>query len=306
MHKSLIEEVNIYYQQQLKQSPSAISFLKNRGLTGIIAKQFEIGYAPVGWDNLLKRFKNQSKELFELGLLVKKDNGGYYDRFRERIIFPIKDKLGRTIAFSGRVLDDSKPKYINSSESTLFSKRYELYGQHLLTNKNRIIVVEGQMDVVALTQFGLDNVVAGLGTAITDQQIEYLYKNTDVIAFCFDGDVAGLSAAWKTLEKVLPFLSDNRNARFVFLPDNHDPDSFIRSKGLDKFDGLIECSYTAIDYLLEYLIEQIGGIRTLEDKAMLMHQIKPFYNVLAEVFNKDLLKFQLTKITGLEEPDELN
>ena len=304
----LIEEVSLHYQQQLKQSPAAISFLKGRGLNGQIAKKFEIGFAPAGWDNLLKKFRNQSDELFELGLLVKKDNGQYYDRFRERVIFPIKDKQGRAIAFSGRVLDDSKPKYINSPESILFSKRNELYAQQFL-NGGRVVVVEGQMDVVALTQFGINNVVAGLGTAITESQIEYLYKNTEVIVFCFDGDAAGLNAAWKTLGKILPFLNDNKQARFVFLPKDNDPDSFIRSEGLDKLEDLIEHSCTAIDYLLENTIKQMksdyphhpSGINSIEDKVVLLHQVKPFYNILADGFSKELLEVQVSRITGLEE-----
>ena len=228
-----------FYRQALKIHPArkaAVDYLKGRGLTGEIARDFGLGFAPPGWDNLYKHLSSdtlQQKAMIDAGLLVENaETGKRYDRFRDRVMFPIRDSRGRIIAFGGRVLGDDKPKYLNSPETPVFHKGQELYGLFEARKFNRsldeIIVVEGYMDVIALAQQGLRNAVATLGTATSEEHMKRLFRVVPSVLFCFDGDQAGRNAAWRALEATLPCLQDGRRARFLFLPEGEDPDTLVR------------------------------------------------------------------------------
>ncbi len=230
-----------FYRQALKSHPArkaAVDYLKGRGLSGVIARDFGLGFAPPGWDNLLKHLGGdalQQKALIDAGLLIENaESGKRYDRFRDRVMFPIRDSRGRVIAFGGRVLGDDKPKYLNSPETPVFHKGQELYGLYEARQANRdldeIIVVEGYMDVIALAQQGLRNAVATLGTATSEEHLKRLFRLVPSVLFCFDGDSAGRKAAWRALEATLPNLQDGRRARFLFLPEGEDPDSLVRAE----------------------------------------------------------------------------
>ncbi|MBT8040506.1 MAG: DNA primase, partial [Gammaproteobacteria bacterium] len=220
----LLDKAAVFYQQQLKDNSEAVAYLKQRGLSGEVAKDFGIGYAPPGWDGLIGKLGTDEKRLDHLRKagMISKGRSGEYDKFRHRIMFPIHDRRGRVIAFGGRALGDDGPKYLNSPETELFHKGRELYGLYLARRSEakleRILVVEGYMDVVALAQFGLRNCVATLGTATTGDHAELLFRAADEVIFCFDGDRAGRQAAWRALENTLPRLKDGRQARFLFLP----------------------------------------------------------------------------------------
>ncbi|HEY7788091.1 MAG TPA: DNA primase, partial [Casimicrobiaceae bacterium] len=225
-----------FYRAQLKDAPTAIDYLKRRGLTGAVAAHFGIGFAPGGWQNLATPFPAYDNPALEAaGLVIAGENGKRYDRFRDRVMFPIHDTRGRVIAFGGRVLLDGEPKYLNSPETAVFSKGKELYGLYLARNAirdaGRVVVVEGYMDVVALAQHGIGYAVATLGTATTSMHAQKLFRLADSVVFCFDGDAAGRKAAWRALENTLPLLSDGKEARFLFLPDGEDPDDFVRRRG---------------------------------------------------------------------------
>jgi DNA primase len=230
----LLAQVAKFYQSQLRTHNRAIEYLKQRGVSGEIAKSFAIGVAPQGWDNLLQKIGQHAKQaLLEVGMLIKKEEGGCYDRFRDRIMFPIHDRRGRIIGFGGRIIDQGEPKYLNSPETPLFQKGHELYGlyQALQANRQleRIIVVEGYMDVIALFQHDITYAVATLGTATSSSHIERLLRHTAEIIFCFDGDQAGRSAAWRALQVTLPLMRDGIQVRFLFLPEGEDPDSLVRT-----------------------------------------------------------------------------
>lgn len=235
-----------YYRQALKSHPTrkaAVEYLKGRGLSGVIARDFGLGFAPPGWDNLMKHLGGdalQQKALIDAGLLIENaENGKRYDRFRDRVMFPIRDSRGRVIAFGGRVLGDDKPKYLNSPETPVFHKGQELYGLYEARQANRdldeIMVVEGYMDVIALAQQGLRNAVATLGTATSEEHLKRLFRIVPSVLFCFDGDAAGRKAAWRALEATLPNLQDGRRARFLFLPDGEDPDTLVRAEAPTPF-----------------------------------------------------------------------
>src|SRR6185503_7559289 len=222
-----------HYRARLKESPEAIAYLKRRGLTGQVAAHFGIGYAPDAWQGLATAFPDYENPALEAaGLVVRGDGGKRYDRFRDRVMFPIHDTRGRVIGFGGRVLDSGEPKYLNSPETAVFSKGRELYGLYLARNAicdaGRVLVVEGYMDVVALAQHGIEYAVATLGTSTTPVHAQKLFRLADLVVFCFDGDNAGRKAAWRALENTLPVLTDGKEARFLFLPDGDDPDDFVR------------------------------------------------------------------------------
>ncbi|MBI3222047.1 MAG: DNA primase [Nitrosomonadales bacterium] len=234
-----------YYREQLKISPRAIDYLKKRGLSGEIAAKFGIGYAPDAWQNLAAVFADyQSEVLSETGLVISGDEGKRYDRFRDRIMFPIVNVRGQVIGFGGRVLDKGEPKYLNSPETPLFEKGRELYGlfqaQKAIRGEQRVLVVEGYMDVVALAQHGVEYAVATLGTATTPYHVQKLLRLCEHVVFCFDGDKAGQRAAWRALENALPYLQDGKRISFLFLPVEHDPDSFIREFGKAAFEQRIQ------------------------------------------------------------------
>ncbi len=259
---SLLNDINRFYQQQLRSAPAAIDYLKSRGLSGEVVKHFGIGYVPDQWDSVKRRYaknRDTERQLIDGGMLLQNDNGRIYDRFRDRIMFPIRDRRGRTIGFGGRVLGDGTPKYLNSPETPVFHKGRELYGLYEVRqthrNPERVLVVEGYMDVVALAQFGIDYAVASLGTSTTSDQLQLLYRTTREVICCYDGDRAGREAAWRALENALPLMQDGRSLRFVFLPDGEDPDSLVRTQGKPAFEQLLDNAQDFGDFLFERLAQ---------------------------------------------------
>lgn len=298
----LMAECSNYFIDQLKQNPVAIDYLKQRGLSGETAKTFGIGYAPEGWNNLTNAISGRDQDLLETGMLTRNDSGRIYDRFRERIMFPIRDRRGRVIAFGGRVLDKGEPKYLNSPETPLFHKGSELYGlfegRKVALEEERIIVVEGYMDVIGLAQQGVANAVATLGTATNRQHIENIYRVVPEVVFCFDGDRAGRDAAWRALQATLPCLQDGRDAYFLFLPDGEDPDSLVRRLGREGFDDALTHKMPVIDFLFEHLsgdadLSQIGT------RARLVEEAKPLLETIPVGVYRQLATKQLESLIGL-------
>jgi DNA primase len=299
-----------YYRQALKSHPSrksAVNYLKGRGLTGEIARDFGLGFAPPGWDNLFKHLGGdtlQQKALIDAGLLIENaESGKRYDRFRDRVMFPIRDSRGRIIAFGGRVLGDDKPKYLNSPETPVFHKGQELYGLYEARKSNRdldeIMVVEGYMDVIALAQQGLRNAVATLGTATSEEHLKRLFRLVPSVLFCFDGDGAGRKAAWRALEATLPNLQDGRRARFLFLPEGEDPDTLVRSEGTDAFRARInQHAQPLADYFFQQLSEEADP-RSLEGKAHLVTLAAPLIDKIPGNHLRALMRQRLSEITGL-------
>ena len=309
-HYALLERVDHFYRGQLRQhaqADKAVAYLKDRGLSGEIAQTFGLGYAPPGWDSLLKQFGDPESQRLatELGLLVEKDDGGRYDRFRDRVMFPIRDRRGRCIGFGGRVLGDEKPKYMNSPESPVFHKGQELYGLFEARKANqkleRLLVVEGYMDVVALAQFGLTNAVATLGTATTPEHLERLYRTVSEVVFCFDGDAAGRRAAWRALENALPVLRDGREARFLFLPEGEDPDSLVRRIGAETFRQKTVESVPLSKFFYESLGRQVDTT-SVDGRARLVELARPLLATLPDSVFRDLMLEQLSEYSGLKLP----
>ncbi len=273
----LMDNLNGFYQQSLTQSHAraARDYLSNRGLSAEVIEHFAIGFAPAGWDNVLKRFgdnKDNNDSLMEAGMLVSNDKGCTYDRFRGRVMFPIRDKRGRVIGFGGRVLGNDTPKYLNSPETPIFHKGRQLYGLYEAQKNHpqpaRLLVVEGYMDVVALVQFGIDYVVASLGTSTTAEHIQLLFHSTDTVICCYDGDRAGREAAWRALETALPYMNDGRQLRFMFLPDGEDPDTLVRKEGKDAFEARMEQAMPLSSFLFDSLLPQVD-LSTRDGKARL-------------------------------------
>lgn len=287
-----------FYRDQLKQSPTAIDYLKKRGLNGEIAARFGIGYAPDDWQALKDIFPDYDrKTLLECGLVIENDQGRRYDRFRHRIMFPIQDKRGRIIGFGGRVLDGGEPKYLNSPETPLFEKGRELYGltqaHKAIRDEGSALIVEGYMDVVSLAQFGIGNVVATLGTATNTFQISTLMRLTDRVVFCFDGDAAGRKAAWRALEASLEALRDDVTLAFLFLPAEHDPDSFVRQHSAQAFRQAAANASPLARFLLSELTARVD-LDTEEGRARLIHEARP----LITRVGAPLLRLQLLKATA--------
>ena len=278
----LLEQAAQFYRKQLQgQKARAVDYLQQRGISGAVMDDYEIGYAPPGWDRLLNALgkSDQARErLLETGMIIRGDKKGFYDRFRDRIMFPIRDPRGRVIAFGGRVLGQDTPKYMNSPETPLFHKGRELYGLYQVRRKRKqpeaLYVVEGYMDVIALAQHGIDNTVATLGTAVTENHLEKLYRVAGRLIFCFDGDEAGKKAAWRALEIALPLLREGRQALFNFMPEGHDPDSFIREYGAEQFRA-DERTVPLSDFLLDKL-KSGAGIATREGRATFLDLILPY------------------------------
>ncbi|WP_162285883.1 DNA primase [Pantoea stewartii] len=273
----LMANLNGFYQQSLQQSSaqSARDYLQHRGLSADIINHFAIGYAPAGWDNVLKRFGKQPEDresLMEAGMLVSNDKGRVYDRFRERVMFPIRDKRGRVIGFGGRVLGNDTPKYLNSPETPVFHKGRQLYGLYEALKNHpepkRLLVVEGYMDVVALAQYGVDYAVASLGTSTTAEHIQLLFRSTDNVICCYDGDRAGREAAWRALETALPYMNDGRQLRFMFLPDGEDPDTLVRKEGKAAFEARMEQAMPLSSFLFDSLLPQVD-LSSRDGKARL-------------------------------------
>ncbi len=296
---SILEQSAVFYVEQLRSNSEAsvaVEYLKKRGLSGDIAQEFSLGYAPNGWDALASRFDNSL--LLDAGMLVSKEGGGVYDRFRGRLIFPIRDRRKRVVGFGARVLDDSLPKYLNSPETSVFSKGKELYGLSELLEKSakpkRILVVEGYMDVLALAQFGISYSVAALGTATTKTHLDLLFRFTSEIIFCFDGDAAGQKAAWKAVQEVFPCLKDGRQVRIMVMPEGHDPDSLIREQGLGGFEEEIGKAQAMSDYFFEYIARDID-LHTVEGQSLLMAQAKPYIEKIPAGFFREMMFGRLSR-----------
>lgn len=294
----VLENVSKIYQNELKRSDRAITYLKNRGLTGEICKTYRVGFVPNGWDLLSKSMPDSIDALNQTGMLVTKDDGKQYDRFRDRIMFPIRDKRGRVIAFGGRVLDQGQPKYLNSPETVLFHKGSAVYGIYEALQAdpklNTLLVVEGYMDVIALAQHGITNVVATLGTALTQNNVSKLFQLVDTVILCFDGDRAGKSAAVRAIDNILSMIVDSKQIKFMFLPDSEDPDSLIRKEGKENFSKRIAQANSLSSMLIEHLLMDVD-ISSIDGRAQLADKARPYLNKLESELYKDLLLEELAR-----------
>lgn len=296
-----------FYAGRLKQDARAQEYLRKRGLSPEITEHYGLGYAPDGWQPLAQVFRPYpSTPLVESGMVLEKD-GRHYDRFRDRIMFPIRNQRGQVIGFGGRVLDKGEPKYLNSPETPLFDKGRNLYGLHegraAIKEAGRILVVEGYMDVVALAQFGIGYSVAALGTATTAEHVKILMRQADSIYFCFDGDRAGRKAAWRALENALPQLKDDKALHFLFLPEGHDPDSYVRAYGKAQFeDALLNQSKPLSEYFWEHLSDGLN-LDTQEGKAELVKASAPLLGRIAAPALAFFLKQRLAGMVGVDAAD---
>lgn len=308
---AILDKVTDYYRQQLKNHPQkkrAVDYLRQRGLSGEIARDFDIGYAPPGWDNLLNQLGQSDEDrqlLIDGGMLIEKeDENKCYDRFRDRIIFPIRDNRGRVIAFGGRVLGDDKPKYLNSPETAIFHKSKELYGLYQSRKSNRslqrLLIVEGYMDVVALAQHDIKWAAATLGTATSTDHLSRVFRQCPEVVFCFDGDEAGRKAAKRALESALPVMEDGRRARFLFLPQGEDPDSLVRSIGTSEFIRLVDKATPLEDYLFDAQAEGMD-IASMDGRARLSTLAAPLIDKLPDGVFKALMMQSLAERTGLSQ-----
>ena len=301
----LTAKVERHWQACLRDHPAAIDYLKERGVDGATARRFGIGYAPDGWSGLIDKYgKSQDAidRLLAAGLIIRKDNGRNYDRFRDRILFPIRDTRGRTIGFGGRAMGDGEPKYLNSPETVLFHKGRELYGlyeaRQALRKIERLVVVEGYMDAIALARHGIDFSVATLGTATTAEHLNRLFRLTDDVNFCFDGDRAGKAAAWRALETALPHIREGRQIRFIFLPEGEDPDSFVNAQGSDTFMELLDNGVALSDYLIGELAAQVD-LDTVDGRARLAELARPLVAKIPPGVYRELLIGSLAETIGL-------
>ena len=299
--------VSDYFQQQLRKPESsiAVNYLKKRGLSGHVAKTFQIGHVPTGWSHILDAFGESAEKrtmLKELGLIVSNENNKTYDRFRERIIFPIRNKKGQTIGFGGRVLGEGEPKYLNSPETPLYHKGREVYGLYealQTSNKiQRLVLVEGYLDVVALHESGMTNVVAALGTAITKEQLELLFRSAMELVICMDGDSAGQKAAWRAIVNAMPILRSGRKIKVLLLPQGEDPDSLVRSEGLEKFQDRVLGASPLSSYFFDEL-SKTHMLTTMEGRASFMEQAKPLIDSIPEGAFSVMMKQQLATSTNM-------
>lgn len=308
----LMQVVANDYYEQMRKSQHAISYLKNRGISGTIAKQFCLGYAPTGWNHLLDQFGKtefDKKKLLDTGLIIQKNNEtNYYDRFRDRIMFPIHDHRGRIIGFGGRVIDHGEPKYLNSPETVLFQKGHELYGLYHALKLNRhlerILVVEGYMDVVALFQHEITYAVATLGTATTPHHLQRLMRYTSEIVFCFDGDEAGRTAAWRALQVIFPLMQDHWQIRFLFLPDGEDPDSMVRKEGKPAFEKRLASALSLSSFFFQTLSRQ-SDLATIEGRARFAASAFSYikqvpHGILPDILLEELAKRARIDVTELK------
>lgn len=290
----VMENAAKFFQRALKEHEPAIEYLKNRGLSGEICAEFGIGYAPASWDAMQKALggDKDTMDLMKRGGLLSQGDRSAYDKFRDRIMFPIHDRRSRVIAFGGRAIADDGPKYLNSPETELFHKGRELYGLSLARRRSgkldSIVVVEGYMDVVALAQFGITHAVATLGTATTPDQASLLLRATDTVIYCFDGDPAGREAAWKALKNTLPKLGGSKQARFLFLPDGEDPDSLVRQLGEEKFRGLLDDSQSLGDFFFDRLTSEVD-MDSIDGRAKLVQAARPLLETLPDGVFHDMM-----------------
>ena len=301
-----MEAANAFFRGQLARSDKARAYVDKRGIAPEIVERYGIGYAPDGFSALRDALGTDPRRMQLLergGLFSKNDKGHVYDKFRDRLMFPIHDRRGRTIAFGGRVIDpEDSPKYLNSPETALFHKGRELYGlwqaRQAKQKLDRLIVVEGYMDVVALAQYGVSQAVATLGTATTPDHAELLFRNAPDVFFCFDGDRAGRSAAWKALESVLPRMKDGRQSFFLFLPDGEDPDSLVRQEGVDGFDARLRDATPLSEFFYASLSGDVN-LGSLDGKARLAERCKPLLAQIPDGAFGDLMRQRLTELTGV-------
>ena len=291
-----------FYARQLREHPDsarARDYLQARGLSTDIIQQYQLGYAPPGWRSLPATWP--ADQLLASGLSISKDAGGLYDRFRDRIMFPIRDRRGRVIGFGGRVMGDETPKYLNSPETPTFKKNREVYGLYelLATRKKpeRIVVVEGYMDVIALAQHGIQYAVATLGTATSPDHAELLFRYAPELVFCFDGDTAGRNAAWKALEASLSALRDNRSIRFLMLPEAHDPDSLVREIGGEGFERRQAEAQPLSDYFFGHLSENLD-LDSMEGRATLHQKASPLIGKLPASVFREMMQARLAQLSG--------
>lgn len=310
----LLEGLDGFYQQSLRhpQAKSAQHYLATRGLSQEVIDHFAIGYAPPGWDNVLKHFGQQQgdrESLMEAGMLVTNDAGRTYDRFRDRVMFPIRDKRGRVIGFGGRVLGNDTPKYLNSPETPIFHKGRQLYGLYEAQKNHpqpaRLLVVEGYMDVVALTQFGIDYAVASLGTSTTAEHIQLLFRSTDTVICCYDGDSAGREAAWRALETALPYMNDGRQLRFMFLPDGEDPDTLVRKEGKQAFEARMVQAMPLSTFLFDSLMPQVD-LSTRDGKTKLATLALPLISQIPGETLRIYLRQTLGNKLGILDDNQLD
>jgi len=310
----VLDKTEQYFRAQLRHAPAAIDYLKSRGLTGQVARDFGIGYAPPGWQNLSEAIPGVRQQTWlDAGLQIKNDRGRVYDRFRERIMFPIRDTRGRVVGFGGRVFASPSeagsspsadgPKYLNSPETAVFHKGTELYGlyeaRRALRNIESLVVVEGYMDVVALAQHGVANTVATLGTATGEAHFQKLYRYADEVICCFDGDQAGRQAAWKALDNALPVLNEHRQLKLMFLPDGEDPDSLIRAQGKAGFEQFVGNAVPGLEYLFSKLGQGLD-LQTVDGQAKFAALVNPYVEKVPPGLLRELLTQKVARITGHE------
>ena len=294
-----------FFKNQLRGSESAKKYLQGRGISGALARDFQLGYAPAGWQVLESNLNEVTKKsLLDAGLVSQGDNGKSYDRFRDRIMFPIRNTRGQIIGFGGRLMSsDGGPKYLNSPETEAFKKGEELYGLYeARKSQNRlekIVVVEGYMDVLSLVQSGIANVVATLGTATNEIHFQKLFRHTNEIVLCFDGDSAGRQAGWKALERVVPALTDQKQVKLVFLPEGEDPDTLVQKLGLEDFERLLQNSTPGLDYLVRKLSDSLD-LDSLDDRAKFFGLCQPYVEKMKEGILRDLFQQKISNITGLK------
>lgn len=300
-----LNKVSLFYEKTLKTAgEAAITYLKQRQVSGEIAKLYQLGYAPPGWQTLEIQFKQHKSELISTGMLIQKDDGKTYDRYRQRIMFPIHDRHGRIIGFGGRAIEATqKPKYLNSPETVLFQKSRELYGLHQVLQQqetiHNILIVEGYMDVIALAQHGIGNAVATLGTATSTYHIQLLSKHTKQLIFCFDGDAAGKQAAWRALESSLPHLNSGLDASFIFLPEGHDPDSLVREEGKIDFLQRLQQATPLNQFFVDTLTLGLNTT-SLAGRSQLLNAAKPYLLKMPDGPYKQLLVDDLARLTHIE------
>lgn len=293
-----LEAASRYYQEQLRAHPAATAYLEKRGLSGEITQEFGIGYAPGGWDGLVTHLGGSKEKmaLLQRAGMLSEGKGGAYDKFRQRIMFPIHDRRGRVIAFGGRTIGEDGPKYLNSPETELFHKGRELYGLYQARKSQgrlqRIIVVEGYLDVVALAQYGFENCVATLGTATTGDHAELALRAADEVVYCFDGDSAGRKAAWRALESTLPRLREGRQARFLFLPEGEDPDTMVRARGAEAFAGLVDSAQPLSEFFFNHFTTQVD-MQSIDGRARLVELAKPLLQTLPEGVFREMMQAEM-------------
>ena len=301
----LLNQVADFYQNQLKTNAEAArQYLEHRGINDDMVKRFQIGYAPAGWHTLEQAFKTSIKDLIVSGMLIQRDDGQTYSRYRHRVMYPIHDRNGRIIGFGGRSIDETqKPKYLNSPETAIFQKSRELYGLHHILSAHcpitNILIVEGYMDVIALSQFGIPNAVATLGTATSAYHIQLLSKHTKQLIFCFDGDAAGKQAAWRALESCLSHLNTGVDASFIFLPEGHDPDSLIRIEGKEQFLARLG-SAVPLNQFFFATLAKMHDITSLAGKSQLINSVKPYLQKMGEGPYQLLIMNELARLTRIE------